>query len=90
MDFKKKLKIEAIMAAKEKAGFLTNAIGEKLGRAIEIEELPNQEIIYTNANTVFERSNSVGYYSDNSKVKAGGYETSFKKIKLNYFKVGNN
>lgn len=39
--FKKELKIEAIKAAKEKAAYLAEAIGEKVGEAIIINE-PNE------------------------------------------------
>lgn len=37
-EYKKQIKINAIKAAKEKAGYLLDAIGEKAGKAINIEE----------------------------------------------------
>ncbi len=40
--FRTKVKINAIKAAKEKAKLLTNAIDQKAGKAIYIQELNNQ------------------------------------------------
>nr|MBA3972085.1 SIMPL domain-containing protein [Bacteroidota bacterium] len=37
-EYKKQIKVNAIKAAKEKAGYLLDAIGEKAGKAISIEE----------------------------------------------------
>jgi uncharacterized protein YggE len=37
-DYKKQLKIEAVKAAKEKASYLADAIGEKAGEAVTINE----------------------------------------------------
>lgn len=44
-EFKKQLKIEAVKAAKEKAGYLAGAIGETIGHAININE-PHEIGIY--------------------------------------------
>jgi hypothetical protein len=43
-EFKKQLKINAIKAAKEKAGYLLVAINEQLGEALEVNEQENNEI----------------------------------------------
>lgn len=40
-DFKKQLKVQAVKAAKEKAGYLAAAIGENVGEALTINE-PNE------------------------------------------------
>lgn len=42
-EFKKQMKINAIKAAKEKAGYLLLAINEQLGEALEVNEQPNNE-----------------------------------------------
>jgi hypothetical protein len=87
IEFRKKLKIQAVKAAKDKGMYLTDAIGEKLGEAITISE-PDEDF--------------TGYYNQflNQKV-ANNYSLSqeklaadstgdpeamidFKKIKLRY------
>ena len=40
-DLKRDLKIQALLAAKEKAGYLLNSINEKVGRPIDITETDN-------------------------------------------------
>ena len=53
-ELKKELKIQALLAAKEKASYLLNAIGDKVGDAINITELDNsadavpQPMMYSN------------------------------------------
>lgn len=44
-EFKKQLKVQAVQAAKDKAGYLAAAIGENIGAAITINE-PNEMHIY--------------------------------------------
>ena len=76
---KKDLKIKALMAAKEKAIYLTAAIGQKVGSALEIQEINNE--YYPQP-----------MYRANAMVKADGMtsgtesmpDIDFKKIKLNY------
>lgn len=76
---KKDLKIKALMAAKEKATYLTAAIGQKVGSALEIQEINNE--YYPQP-----------MYRANAMVKADGMtsgtesmpDIDFKKIKLNY------
>ena len=76
---KKDLKIKALMAAKEKAIYLTAAIGQKVGSALEIQEINNE--YYPQP-----------MYRVNAMLKADGMtsgtesmpEIDFKKIKLNY------
>lgn len=74
---KKELKIKALLAAKEKASYLTAALGQKVGKAIEIQEINNEyypQPMYR-ANTMMK--------SDVSEAAAMP-EIDFKKIKLNY------
>ena len=74
---KKELKIKALLAAKEKALYLTAALGQKVGKAMEIQEINNEyypQPMYR-ANTMMK--------SDVSEAAAMP-EIDFKKIKLNY------
>lgn len=79
-DFKKELKIAAIKAAKEKAVYLTDAIGEKLGHAITISD-PDQVNYY--APQVYYKSNA-NMESANIDSEAPAMNVDFKKIKLEY------
>lgn len=79
-EYKRELKIEAIKAAKVKAGYLLTAIDEQLGEALEVSEYDNisyaQPITYAQTSNVYMYSNSDGDASD--------YEAGFKKIKISY------
>jgi len=74
---KKELKIKALMAAKEKATYLTAALGETVGGALDIQEINNEQYpqpMYR-ANTMMKAD----------MAEAGSMpEIDFKKIKLNY------
>lgn len=87
-DYRRQLKIQAVKAAKEKALYLTEAVNEQLGQAIEIQE-PQE---FTSSDVIS------AYYSNKSKVqneysqyetKSGGYGITdagvdFRKLKLRY------
>ncbi|HVV55040.1 MAG TPA: SIMPL domain-containing protein, partial [Mucilaginibacter sp.] len=75
-ELKRELKIQALLAAKEKATYLLNSIGEKLGRPIEINENDNSNypMATAYANRVMFKSNQVANDSD----------IDFKKIKLSF------
>lgn len=79
-DFKKQLKIQAIMAAKEKAAYLAQAIGESVGGAITINE-PNE--IGNYPVQMYKRSGNVAM-----EAAAAGYaapmHVDFKKMKLRF------
>lgn len=63
--FNRELKIEALKAAKEKATYLLEAIGEELGSAIEIQEIDygyNQPMMARNFEA--KMADSSGYQSD--------------------------
>ena len=75
---KSELKIKALKAAKTKASYLAESIGEKLGGALEIQEINNEyypQPMYR-ANTMMK--------SDSMSEAAPMPEIDFKKIKLNY------
>lgn len=77
-DLKKELKVKALLAARDKATYLVTALGDKLGAAIDIQEVNNE---------VFPRQN---YQANVMMMKASAdsaesaQEVDFKKIKLNY------
>ena len=74
---KKELKIKALKAAKEKASYMVEALGNKLGSVLDIQEINNE---------IFPQQN----YRSNMMMKASADlaesapEIDFKKIKLNY------
>jgi uncharacterized protein YggE len=73
---KKDLKVKALLAAKEKATYLTAALGQKVGQAIEIQEINNEyypQPMY--------RSNTM---MKSEAADVAMPEIDFKKIKLNY------
>lgn len=72
---KKDLKIKALMAAKDKATYMVNALGEKLGGVIEIQDGGDNAIqpVYRNYMMKAEMADA-----------APAQEIDFKKIKLNF------
>jgi len=76
---KRDLKIQALRAAKDKAGYMVEAIGERLGGALEIQEINNEyypQPMYR-ANVMM-KSDAV------LQEQAAMPDIDFKKIKLNY------
>lgn len=76
--FRKKLKLEALQAAKEKAKFLLEGIGESLGGVLEVSELEFNQPVY-NARAY---SNVAMEFDSGSS--AGPSNIDFKTIKLNF------
>lgn len=76
---KKELKIKALQAAKAKAAYMVEALGEKLGGVIDIQEVNNE--VYPQ---VMYRSNMMMKSEMADMAGAGAPELDFKKIKLNY------
>jgi len=75
---KKDLKVKALLAAREKATYLTAALGDKLASAIDIQEVSNEQYpqpIYR-VNTMMMKSAAADMQS--------APEIDFKKIKLSY------
>lgn len=80
VNIKKKNRIKAIKAAKEKADYLLNAIGEQTGKPIIINELSNNNQDFTNANYLNNNAN----YSI-MKVRGSSFKNEtveFKSIKI--------
>lgn len=76
---KKELKIKALQAAKVKAQYMVEALDEKLGGVIDIQEVNNESYpqpMYR-ANVMMMKSEAMG-------ADAAAPELDFKKIKLNY------
>ncbi len=68
------LRMKATMAAKEKAGYLAAAVGEKIGAAITISETPVMEPFYMKTMA----ANTMNRFAEN----VGEAVPEFKKIKL--------
>ncbi|MBS1512250.1 MAG: SIMPL domain-containing protein [Bacteroidetes bacterium] len=85
-EFRKQLKIQAVKAAKDKGVYLTEAVNEKLGEAITIQEPEEDAASNNNNGRYYNMANAVSQmrmkeekFGDN---ESGG--VSFKKIKLRY------
>ncbi len=81
--FRRQVKIDAIKIAKEKASEMTEAIGQKITKAIHIQE--NTSNLYTNfnvANIMVQGSRSFSPSYDEDKIDLPTIE--FQKIKLSY------
>ena len=79
-DFRRQLKIQAVKAAKDKATYLTEAIGEKISTAIMVKE-PEEPTIIPAKETKYRVENVVGRTMG---VNDDVTEINFKKIKLRY------
>lgn len=76
---KKELKIKALQAAKVKATYLVEALGDKLGSVIDIQELNNESFpqpVYRNTMMMMK--------SASADESGASQEIDFKKIKLSY------
>ena len=77
-ELKRNLKIQALLAARDKATYLLNSINEKLGRPIDINETDNSN--YPVARTYSLKAANVQYYS----APAADSDINFKTIKLSF------
>jgi hypothetical protein len=80
-EFKKQLKIQAVKSARDKAIYLADAINEKVGEAITINE-PNEINIFPQAGYAnrMMKAEVVGLASDQTQ----SVNVDFKKIKLQF------
>jgi len=76
-EYRQKLKLEALRAAKEKAGFLLSGIDEKLGGVLEVHELGEGAPPYYPKAELFSNRAMDAAVADS-------YEIDFKTIKLRY------
>lgn len=74
LEFKKEVRIDAIKAAKEKADYLLDAIGEETGKPLKINEVTHNNLM---ANSLNVRSSEM--YNGNI---SNSFTLQFKKIKL--------
>jgi uncharacterized protein YggE len=81
-EFRKLLKIQAVKAAKDKALYLTDAIGEKLGSAITIKE--PEEPTYSTVRPYASQAIVSNVYSKPSFNNDKSIEVDFKSFKLRY------
>lgn len=79
-EYRKQLRIQAIRAAKEKANYLTEAIGEKTGEALSISEVEDNVPLYRTYNSAAMSNTVAQFRADFGENDITG--TSFKKIKL--------
>jgi len=84
-EFRRQLKIDAVRAAKNKAIYLTEAIGEKLGSAITVKEPEERgtDSFSSNLRVRGFSSQAISYYKPETD-KEKGVEIDFKKIKLRF------
>jgi uncharacterized protein YggE len=77
---KKDLKVKALQAAKAKATYLVEALGDKLGSVIDIQEVNNEQYPQPMYRTSMMMKSSMA----DSGAEAAPAEIDFKKIKLSY------
>lgn len=82
-DFRKQLKIEAVKQAKQKGIYLTEAIDEKLGEAITIQEPDENSMYYYTLNKMANTSLKEKKMIDGSSEDENA-AIDFKKIRLKY------
>lgn len=79
--YRKEVKILAMKAAKEKAGYLLEAVGEKLGKPLMIQERENYDDIIPMPRMMANMKMAMGVEADMAEQVP---EISFQKIKLKY------
>jgi uncharacterized protein YggE len=78
--YRKEVKIIAVKAAKEKAGYLLEAIGETVGKPLMIQERES----YNEMPEANYRMKTLSEMADNEMALEELPELSFQKIKLKY------
>ena len=78
-ELRKELKIKALQAAREKATYLLTSIGEKLGGALDIQDIENEQLNQPVYNVRMFKSAAADMAGE-----AAPEAIDFKKIKLNY------
>ena len=77
---KKELKIKALQAAKLKATYLVEALGDKLGAVIDIQEVNNESY----PQPIYRTQMMMARSASADESANGSPEIDFKKIKLSY------
>nr|WP_294947175.1 SIMPL domain-containing protein [uncultured Mucilaginibacter sp.] len=78
---KKELKIMALLAARDKAEYLLNSVGEKLGSVLSISEIDNGASQYENSSLMSNTLNVKGYSANSDSSSSN---INFKTIKLSF------
>ncbi len=78
-EFRKELKIKALQAAKEKAAYLLQSIGEQVGGVLEIREIDNPD-----GPVPYRMSNMVSQTRLDAADSTGDPDIGFRKIKVRY------
>ncbi len=82
-EYRRQLKIAAVKAAKEKALYLTEAINEKIGQAITIEE-PEEQSLQQALNQTSNFSLSYNFTTNKSASDDKSEPVDFKKLRLQF------
>lgn len=82
--YRKELKLKALQAAKEKAGYLVQGLGEQLGGVLEINELGGTDGYYPPYPVYNRASNEMMKADAMGGDMAAEPEIDFRKIKLRY------
>ena len=82
-EFRKQLKIQAIKAAKDKASYLSEAIGEKAGEAVTINEPADVSVYYYTPKGYMEM-NKMSNVREEAVAAPQQQGIDFKKIKLRF------
>jgi uncharacterized protein YggE len=82
--YRRDLKMQAVKAAREKARYLTEAVDEKLGEAVTINEPQEYYQPYMNARAANYSMKEMAQSTDAAAAGSGAPETDFRKIKLRY------
>lgn len=83
IEYRRQLKIKAVQAAKEKGIYLTEAVGEKLGEAITINE-PNEWQPFSIYENEVSNARYNAFVASDSIRAPQPQEVDFKKIKLKF------
>jgi uncharacterized protein len=80
-EYRREVKIKALQAAKEKANYLLESIGEKAGEVLDIKELDDQ---YYSPQPVYAQVRMMAANASMDAAPVGDSDLEYQKIKLSY------
>jgi len=83
-EYRKQTKIEAMKAAKEKARYLLESVGQIPGKLIQVIELDEDDWGWYRPAAAYSNMSNVSQVSMNAGSGGGGEDPSMQKIKLRY------
>jgi hypothetical protein len=83
-EYRKQLKIEAIKAAREKAGYLSESINEKIGEAVTIREPNDISVYYYPGNNYYRKDMLSNTTMEQAAAPQNESTIDFRKIKLKF------